>query len=243
MENFNVIVTGASRGIGREVALSFARNKCNVAVIYAGNTASANETVDEIAKLGVKAVAYQCDVADFTQTKDVVDAIAKEFGTIDVLVNNAGVTADMLIMRMSEQMWDSVIDTNLKGAFNMTKHVGTKMLRAKKGAIVNVSSVVGLMGNAGQANYCASKAGIIGLTKATAREFASRGITVNAVAPGFIETDMTGALTSDQVEMIKKQIPLLKTGSASDVASAVVFLATNKYITGETIKVDGGMYI
>lgn len=239
----NVLVTGSSRGIGKAIALAYANMGANVAILYAGNKEKADETASEITALGVKAVAYKCDVSSFTETKEVVDAVNKEFGGIDVLVNNAGVTADTLLMRMSEEQWDKVLDTNLKGAFNMTKHVSTLMLRARKGAIVNVSSVVGLMGNAGQANYSASKAGLIGLTKATAKELSSRGITVNAVAPGFIATDMTDMLTAEQQELIKKQIPLGTIGQASNVADLVVFLSQNKYITGEVVKIDGGMYI
>lgn len=243
MENQNIIVTGASRGIGKAIALAFAKKKCNVAVVYAGNKEKADETVKEIISLGVKAVAYKCDVSKFDEVKNMVDAVAKEFGSIDVLVNNAGITADTLLMRMTEEMWDSVIDTNLKGAFNTTKHCSQLMLRARKGCIVNLASVVGLMGNAGQANYSASKAGLIGFTKATAREFASRGVRVNAVAPGFVTTDMTDKLTAEQQDAIKKLIPLGTLGQVDNIADAVVFLAGNNYITGETIKVDGGMYI
>ncbi len=236
------IVTGGSRGIGAAVAKKLASMGADVAVIYAGNTERAEKVAEECALFGVKAKAYKCDVADFAAVKDTVKEIKDEFGTVSILVNNAGITRDGLIATMKEEDFDSVIATNLKGAFNMTKQAGGIMMRARYGRIVNISSVSGIMGNAGQANYSASKAGIIGLTKATARELAPRGVTCNAIAPGFVKTDMTSALPIDD-EKLKSMIPLGRMGEPEEIADAVAFLVTAGYITGEVLKVDGGVAI
>ena len=235
------IVTGGSRGIGREVALRLASLDYDIAIVYVGDPNEAAETVSECTKKGVRAVAYVCNVASFEETKDVVAQIRKDFeNPVEALVNNAGITRDGLIAFMKESDWDSVLSVNLKGAFNMIRHTAALFIRNKGGRIVNISSVSGLMGNAGQANYSASKAGIVGLTKATARELAPKGITCNAVAPGFIRTDMTKNITQDNSELLRT-IPLGRMGDVSDVASAVVFLLTSPYITGEVLRVDGGI--
>lgn len=236
-----VVVTGGGSGIGKAIATLCAQKGANVAIPYVGPDPS--EAVKAFEKAGVKAKAYLCDVSDFNATKEVCDKIIADFGTVDALVNNAGITADKLILRMTEEDFDKVISVNLKGAFNMIKHLTQNFMRARGGAIVNISSVVGLMGNAGQANYSASKAGLIGLTKTVARELASRNVTCNAVAPGFIATAMTAALTPEQQDAIKKQIPLGFIGQPEDVARTVIYFLENRYITGEIIKVDGGMYI
>ena len=236
----NAIVTGASRGIGRATALRLASLGANIAVIYSGNEAAAAETVEKCIGLGVKAKAYRCDVSSAEETKNAVQEIRKDFGSVEILVNNAGITKDGLIAFMKEEDFDRVIDVNLKGAFNMIRNTAALMLRSKCGRIVNISSVSGIMGNAGQANYSASKAGIVGLTKSTARELAPKGITCNAVAPGFIRTDMTKNITEDNSELLRT-IPLGKMGEVSDVAEAVVFLLSSPYITGEVLRVDGGI--
>ncbi len=238
------VVTGGSRGIGRAVALRLAQDGCDVAVLYAGNDEAARETVQAIEALGRRAHAWKCDVADAEECAAVCKEVASELGTVDVLVNNAGVTRDNLLGRIKDEDFDRVIDVNLKGAFNMVKALYRTWLRNKgTGRIVNVSSVVGLMGNAGQANYAASKAGLIGLTKSVARELAPRGVTCNAVAPGFIETDMTAQLSQEVRDAYDKQIPLGHMGSAQDVAQVVAFLASPAaaYVTGEVIRVDGGI--
>ncbi len=238
------VVTGGSRGIGRAVALRLAQDGCDVAVLYAGNDEAARETVQAIEALGRRAHAWKCDVADAEECAAVCKEVASELGTVDVLVNNAGVTRDNLLGRIKDEDFDRVIDVNLKGAFNMVKALYRTWLRNKgTGRIVNVSSVVGLMGNAGQANYAASKAGLIGLTKSVARELAPRGVTCNAVAPGFIETDMTAQLSQEVRDAYDKQIPLGHMGSAEDVAQVVAFLASPAaaYVTGEVIRVDGGI--
>lgn len=238
------VVTGGSRGIGRVVALRLAQDGCDVAVLYAGNDEAARETVQAIEALGRRAHAWKCDVADAEECAAVCKEVASELGTVDVLVNNAGVTRDNLLGRIKDEDFDRVIDVNLKGAFNMVKALYRTWLRNKgTGRIVNVSSVVGLMGNAGQANYAASKAGLIGLTKSVARELAPRGVTCNAVAPGFIETDMTAQLSQEVRDAYDKQIPLGHMGSAQDVAQVVAFLASPAaaYVTGEVIRVDGGI--
>ena len=236
------IVTGGSRGIGREVALRLASLDYDIAIVYVGDPNEAAETVSECTKKGVRAVAYVCNVASFEETKETVNAITKDFGgdSIEVLVNNAGITRDGLIAMMSEENWDSVISVNLKGAFNMIRHTSRLFIRNKCGRIVNISSVSGLMGNAGQINYSASKAGIVGLTKSTARELASKGVTCNAVAPGFIRTDMTKNITEENSELLKT-IPLGRMGDAEDIARTALFLASSPYITGEVIRVDGGL--
>ena len=238
------IVTGGSRGIGRACALRLAEAGCVVAVLYAGNDEAARETVEAIEALGRRARAWKCDVANAEECAAVCKEIASELGCVDVLVNNAGVTRDNLLGRIKDDDFDRVIDVNLKGAFNMVKALYRTWLRNKgTGRIVNVSSVVGLMGNAGQANYAASKAGLIGLTKSIARELAPRGVTCNAVAPGFIETDMTAGLSAEVREGYDKQIPLGYMGSAQDVAEVVTFLASPaaRYVTGEVVRVDGGI--
>lgn len=243
--NGNYLVTGGSRGIGRAICLEIARCGGNVGIIYAGNEAAANETAKTVEALGAKAFVYKLDVSDFSAAKTVVDTAAKDMGSIDGLVNNAGVTADKLLLRMSEEDYDKVLSVNLKGAFNMIKHVSPLMIRARKGRIVNLSSVVGLMGNAGQINYAASKAGVVGLTKSAAKELASRCITCNAIAPGFIGTDMTDKLTDAQKEAITAGVPLGRIGNPEEVAHLAVFLLSDEasYITGEVIKIDGGLYI
>ncbi len=241
----NVLVTGASRGIGRSIALQFAEEGYNVAVNYAGNKDKAEAVVEEIKGKGVESFAIQANVANGDEVKAMIKEVVSTFGSIDVLVNNAGITRDNLLMRMKEQEWDDVIDTNLKGVFNCIQKVTPQMLRQKSGSIINLSSVVGSVGNPGQANYVATKAGVVGLTKSTARELASRNITVNAVAPGFIVSDMTDALSDDLKEQMLDQIPLKRFGKDQDIADTVTFLASDKakYITGQTIHVNGGMYM
>lgn len=236
----NAIVTGASRGIGKATAIRLASMGANVAVIFSGNDDAAKETVESCVALGVNAKAYKCDVSSAEETKSTVQEIRKDFGSVEILVNNAGITKDGLLAFMKEEDFDRVIAVNLKGAYNMIKNVSPLMLRSKCGRIVSVSSVSGMMGNAGQANYSASKAGIIGLTKSVARELAARGITCNAVAPGFIETDMTKDLPQDNNPLLSS-IPLGRMGKAEDVADAIAFLVTSDYITGEVLKVDGGI--
>lgn len=242
-ENRVALITGAARGIGAKIAVTLANEGTDIAVVDYGDEALAEQTLQEIKNTGVRVAYYRCDVSDFTATKQVVDAVVKDFGKIDVLVNNAGITSDKLLMRMEESDWDRVLNINLKGCFNMIKHVTPYMMRKRYGRIVSISSVVGLMGNAGQANYSASKAGIIGLTKTVAKEFAPRGVTANAIAPGFIRTAMTDALTEEQKQAMYKLIPLGKLGETEDIANAVSFLVSDKarYITGEVIRVDGGM--
>lgn len=237
------LVTGASRGIGRDIAIELAKAGANVAVNYAGSEARANEVVQEIQGLGREAFAVQCDVASTESVAEMVKQTIERWGSLDILVNNAGITRDNLIMRMKEDEWDDVINTNLKGVFLCTKAVTRQMMKQKSGRIINISSVVGESGNAGQANYVAAKAGVIGLTKTTAKELAPRGITVNAVAPGFITTDMTDKLTDEIKEGMLKMIPLAKFGEPKDIANAVTFLASDdsRYITGQTIHVNGGM--
>ena len=239
------LVTGGSRGIGRAVALELARGGADIALVYAGNEAAAQAVAAEIEALGCRAAAYRCDVSRFDQAKDTVAAVLAEFGRVDILVNNAGITRDGLMLNMKEEQFDAVVDTNLKGAFNMTRHVYGPMMKKRYGRIVNISSVVGLSGNAGQANYASAKAGLIGLTKSVAKELATRGVTCNAVAPGFIETDMTDAMPDQAAESLKAAIPLKRLGRPEDVAKLVAFLASDSagYITGEVVKVDGGMYI
>lgn len=237
------IVTGASRGIGKEIALELARQGANVVVNYAGSEQRANEVVDEIKALGRDAFAIQCDVASSESVTDMVKAAIEKFGTVDILVNNAGITRDNLLMRMKEDEWDDVINTNLKGVFLCTKAVTRQMMKQRSGRIINISSIVGVSGNPGQANYVAAKSGVIGLTKTAAKELASRRITVNAVAPGFITTDMTDQLAEDVKEMMLKQIPLARFGEPSDIANVVTFLASedSRYMTGQTLHIDGGM--
>ena len=239
------LVTGAGKGIGREIALTLARNGATVIVNYNGSKERAEEVVREITENGGSAEAMQCNVADFTASETLVKTVLEKYKRVDILVNNAGVTRDNLIMRMSEEDYDTVVDTNLKGAFNMIKHLSRSFIKQRGGKIINITSVSGVLGNAGQANYSASKAGLIGLTKSVAREFASRGVNVNAVAPGFIDTDMTSGMTPEAQKELSVMIPMGKIGSTGDVADLVLFLAGNHsdYITGQVICVDGGMAI
>jgi len=243
LEGKVAIITGATRGIGRGIALKFAQQGCNIAFTYVSSAEKAKAVEDELIALGVKAKAYKSDAAFYTEAEKLVEEVVKEFGTVDVLVNNAGITRDTLLMRMSEQQWDEVISTNLKSVFNLTKAVQKPMLKQRKGSIINMSSVVGVKGNAGQANYAASKAGIIGFTKSVALELGSRNIRCNAIAPGFIETEMTGALDEKVVQQWRESIPLKRGGNAEDVANATLFFASDMsaYITGQTLNVCGGM--
>lgn len=237
------VVTGGSRGIGRAVCLELAKGGANVVLCYAGNEAAANETVSACEALGAKALAVKCDVADSAQVKALMDEAVKAFGRIDILVNNAGITRDGLLMMMKEDDFDAVISANLRGTFLCMKAVSRLMMKQRYGRIVNLSSVVGLRGNAGQINYAASKAGVIGMTKSLAKELASRGVTVNAVAPGFIDTDMTAAMTETAKTATLAAIPMQRLGAPEDVARAVAFLASDSaaYITGQVLAVDGGM--
>lgn len=237
------IVTGGSRGIGRAAALTLAEADADVAVIYAGNTAAAEETVRLIEEKGRKGLAIQCDVADEAAVTAMVKDVKKELGRIDILVNNAGITRDGLLMIMKEADWQAVLDTNLTGAFHCTKAVTRLMMKQRSGSIINITSVVGETGNAGQANYAAAKAGLIGFTKSVAKELASRNIRCNAIAPGCIETDMTAVLGEDTVDAMIKTIPMGRVAQPEEVAKAVLFLASDdaSYITGQTLNVDGGM--
>jgi 3-oxoacyl-[acyl-carrier protein] reductase len=243
LEGKTALVTGASRGIGRAIAVALAEAGADVAVNYAGSESAAAEVVAHIEGLGRKAIKIQANVADSAQVEDMVKLTLDTFGKIDILVNNAGITRDNLIMRMKEDEFDEVINTNLKGVFNCLKAVTRPMLKQRSGRIINISSVAGVLGNAGQANYSAAKAGVIGLTKTAARELASRSITVNAVAPGFIVTDMTDKLPEEVKAGLTRQIPLARLGQPEDIAEAVLFLASDKasYMTGQTLHVDGGM--
>lgn len=237
------LVTGASRGIGRAIALELAKEGADIVVNYAGNKERAEEVVKEIEEMGRKAISIQADVSDETSVKKMIKDTIKEFNRLDILVNNAGITRDNLIMRMKEKDFDDVINTNLKGVFLCTKAVSRQMMKQRYGRIINMASIVGVSGNPGQANYVAAKAGVIGLTKSTAKELASRNILVNAVAPGFISTDMTAELTNEQKEAMLKMIPLAKLGQPEDIARVVRFLASDdsSYMTGQTLHVDGGM--
>ncbi|MCD7980998.1 MAG: 3-oxoacyl-[acyl-carrier-protein] reductase [Clostridiales bacterium] len=243
LENKIALVTGASTGIGRQIALTLAGEGAYVVVNYVGPVEAANEVIDTITVNGGQAEAYECWVNDFAAVEEMIKALVKKLGRIDILVNNAGITRDDLLMKMSEEAFDAVIDTNLKGSFNTMRHIARPMLKQKGGSIINISSVSGMIGNPGQMNYCASKAGVIGMTKSMARELASRGIRVNAVAPGFIDTAMTKKMTDAAKEAGIAQVPLGRMGSPQDIANAVTFLASDKasYITGHVICVDGGM--
>jgi len=235
------IITGASRGIGRAIALKFAAEGASVAILYASNDAAAEQVVQDCRANGVKAEAYRCNVADFAACKATVAQVKSDFGKVDILVNNAGITRDGLIATMKEEAFDDVLDTNLKGSFHMIRHCSPLFIRAKAGKIINITSISGLLGNAGQANYSASKAGLIGLTKSVARELSARNITCNAIAPGFIQTDMTQDLAASNA--LAASIPLSRLGTPEDVANAAAFLASDlaSYITGEVLRVDGGL--
>lgn len=237
------VVTGASRGIGRAIALQLASEGAKVVVNYSGSEQKAQEVVDEIKANGGEAIAVQANVADSDSVQNLMKAALDTYSSIDILVNNAGITRDNLLMRMKDDEWDDVINTNLKGVFLCTKAVTRQMMKQRAGRIINISSIVGVAGNAGQANYVAAKAGVIGLTKTTAQELASRNILVNAIAPGFITTEMTEGLPEDLKEAMLKQIPLAKLGQPEDIAKAVVFFASDSanYITGQTLQIDGGM--
>ncbi len=245
LEGKTALVTGASRGIGRAIALELARSGADVAVNYAGNEAAAQEVVSSIEALGRKAFAMKANVAVTAEVEEMVRVTLERFGKIDILVNNAGITRDNLLMRMKEDEFDDVIATNLKGVFNCIKAVTRPMMKQRNGRIINISSVVGALGNPGQANYVAAKAGVIGMTKSVAKELASRNITVNCVAPGFIDTDMTDKLGDDLKDALLKQIPLGTLGQPEQIARVVRFLASEdaSYMTGQTLHVDGGMYM
>jgi len=243
LEGKTAIITGASRGIGRGIAKVFASHGANIAFSYSSSVDAAMALEKELATKGVKVKGYQSDASNFAQSQEFVDAVVAEFGTVDILVNNAGITKDNLLMRISEEDFDKVIEVNLKSVFNMTKAVQRIMLKQRKGSIINMSSVVGVKGNAGQSNYAASKAGIIGFTKSIALELGSRNIRCNAIAPGFIETEMTAVLDEKVVQGWRDVIPLKRGGQPEDVANACVFLASemSAYITGQVLNVDGGM--
>ena len=243
LENKTAIITGATRGIGRGIARIFAHNGCNVAFTYNSSIEAAQSLEQELNELGVKAKSYQSNAADFDHAQALVDKVLEDFGAVDVLINNAGITKDNLLMRMGKADFDQVIEVNLKSVFNMTKAIQRTFLKQKSGSLIHMSSVVGIKGNAGQSNYAASKAGIIGFSKAIALELGSRNIRSNVVAPGFIETEMTMKLSEDIVQKWREGIPLKRGGTPEDVANACVFLASNlsNYITGQVLQVDGGM--
>ncbi|MER2171058.1 MAG: 3-oxoacyl-[acyl-carrier-protein] reductase [Psychrobacillus psychrodurans] len=245
LDGKSAIVTGASRGIGRDIALYLAKEGAMVAVNYSGSKDRADAVVEEIEATGGEAFAIQANVDQSDDVQNLISSTIEQYGSVDILVNNAGITRDNLLMRMKEQEWDDVLNTNLKGVFLCTKAVTRQMMKQRAGRIINITSIVGVSGNAGQANYVAAKAGVIGLTKSSAKELASRNITVNSVAPGFITTDMTDALPEDIKSQMLSQIPLAKFGNPLDVAKAVAFLASEdaNYITGQTIHVNGGMYM
>ena len=243
LECKTAIITGGSRGIGKGIALVFAQHGANVAFTYSSSVESANSLEKELSNYGVKVKSYQSNAADHKESQDLVENVLEDFGSIDVLVNNAGITKDNLLMRMGEEDFDKVIEVNLKSVFNMTKAVQRTMLKQRKGSIINMSSVVGVKGNAGQSNYAASKAGIIGFSKSIALELGSRNIRSNVIAPGFIETEMTAKLDEKTVDVWRNAIPLKRGGAPEDIANACVFLASDlsAYITGQTLNVDGGM--
>ena len=243
LEKKTALVTGAGKGIGRAIALALAKMGVLVIVNYRGSKEQAEETVQKIREMGQEAEVYPCDVSDFQAVETMMKTIVSKYGRLDILVNNAGITKDGLILNMSEEDFDKVVDTNLKGTFHTIRHASRQMIRQRSGRIINISSVSGVMGNPGQANYAAAKAGIIGLTKTMAKELGSRGITVNAIAPGFIETDMTAVLSESVQQNIQAQIPLGHFGKPEDVAAAAAFLASEEagYITGQVLCVDGGM--
>lgn len=236
------VITGASRGIGLAIALEMAQNGANIALVYIGDEKEGNDAKALIEQTGVTAALYQCDVSDFTATNELIKQIIADFGSIDILVNNAGIVKDALMLRMSEQDYDSVLNVNLKGAFNLIHHIYSHFMKRRAGRIINITSVIGIVGNVGQTNYSASKAGLIGLTKSVARELGGRNVTCNAIAPGFIASDMTDALSDSIKEAALKSIPLKRIGTPKEVADLAVFLASDRasYITGEIIKIDGG---
>lgn len=242
-ENKTAVITGGSRGIGLAIAKKLASQGANIAILYVGDESEGIAAKEVLAEYNTKVEQYFCDVSDFNASKEVVDKVIEEFGGIDILVNNAGITRDKLVLNMDEKDFDAVIGVNLKGTFNMIKHTYKHFMKKRYGRIVSTSSVVGIMGNAGQANYSASKAGIIGMTKSVAKELAGRGVTVNAVAPGYIGTDMTNALSDKVKDAMKAQIPAKRIGTPEDVANVVAFLCSDDaaYVTGEVIKVDGGL--
>lgn len=243
LEGKTAIITGGSRGIGKGIALVFAQHGANIAFTYSSSVESANSLEKELSNYGVKVKSFQSNAADYKESQDLVENVLSDFGSIDVLVNNAGITKDNLLMRMGEEDFDKVIEVNLKSVFNMTKAVQRTMLKQRKGSIINMSSVVGVKGNAGQSNYAASKAGIIGFSKSVALELGSRNIRSNVIAPGFIETEMTAKLDEKTVDVWRNAIPLKRGGSPEDIANACVFLASDlsAYVTGQTLNVDGGM--
>lgn len=243
LENKTAIITGATRGIGRGITQTFARNGCNVAFTFSSSVEAAQSLQKELSDLGVKAKSYQSNAADFEEAQALVDKVLEEFGSVDVLINNAGITKDNLLMRISEEDFDQVIEVNLKSVFNMTKAIQRTFLKQRSGSLIHMSSVVGIKGNAGQSNYAASKAGIIGFSKAIALELGSRNIRSNVIAPGFIETEMTEKLSEEIVQKWREGIPLKRGGAPEDVANACVFLASDlsNYITGQVLQVDGGM--
>ena len=243
LEGKTAIITGGSRGIGKGIALVFAQHGANIAFTYSSSVESANSLEKELSNYGVKVKSFQSNAADYKESQDLVENVLSDFGSIDILVNNAGITKDNLLMRMGEEDFDKVIEVNLKSVFNMTKAVQRTMLKQRKGSIINMSSVVGVKGNAGQSNYAASKAGIIGFSKSVALELGSRNIRSNVIAPGFIETEMTAKLDEKTVDVWRNAIPLKRGGSPEDIANACVFLASDlsAYVTGQTLNVDGGM--
>lgn len=245
LKNKIALITGAGRGIGRAIAIALAKEGAEVVINYNGSEERAKEVKQTIEENGGKASIYKCNVSDFAACEEMIKDIVKEYGHLDILVNNAGITKDGLIMKMKEEDFDSVLNVNLKGTFNTIRHSARQMLKQRCGKIINISSVSGILGNVGQANYAASKAGVIGLTKTMARELGSRGITVNAIAPGFVETEMTGVLSEEIRENACKQIILGRFGKPEDIANTAVFLASDKadYITGQVISVDGGMNV
>ncbi len=243
LKNKTALITGGTRGIGHAIAKKFAEQGCNVAFTFVSSEDKAKQLESELNALGVKAKAYKSDAGSYSDAEKLVDEVSKEFGAIDVLVNNAGITRDNLILRMSEEQWDEVIQANLKSVFNLTKHVSKLMLRQKSGSIINLTSIIGEMGQGGQSNYAASKAGVIGFTKSIADEFGSRSIRCNAIAPGFIETDMTGVLSDEVKKSILEKIPMKRMGSAEEVANTALFLASDlsTYVSGQVISVCGAM--
>jgi 3-oxoacyl-[acyl-carrier protein] reductase len=239
------LITGGSRGIGEAIVMKYAEAGAQIAFTYVSSEEKANAVVEAASTFGVKVKAYKSDAADYGQAEQLINDVVAEFGRLDILINNAGITKDTLMLRMSEEMWDQVIQVNLKSVFNLTKHVLKPMMKQRAGSIINMSSVVGVFGNAGQANYAASKAGILGFTKSIAKEVGSRNIRCNAVAPGFIETDMTHALTDDQKKAYSDSIPLKRLGSGDDIAQACIYLGSDMsvYVTGQTLSVCGGLNV